>query len=136
MLDFCLLHYLLTAESEAMTHQKCHHSIHYFSELLTKKIKLVLYWIILRVSNTPRFGSAIQVLPSDTGEYLSSFFNAVVAVVFYFYFYVAIEKSFFLIVILLSGRKFIYFIYEKKNKCYKSCSFYLIMFFDIFLLFS
>ena len=79
MLDFCLLHYLLTTDSEAMTHHKCHHSIHYFSELLTKK-KIFNYL----KSNTSRFGSAIQVLPSDIGEYLSSLFNAVVVVVFYF----------------------------------------------------
>ena len=32
--------------------------------------------------NISRFGSAIQVLPSDIGEYLSSFFNAIVVVVF------------------------------------------------------
>ena len=32
--------------------------------------------------NTSRFGSAMQVLPSDIGEYLSSFFNAIVVVVF------------------------------------------------------
>ena len=32
--------------------------------------------------NTSRFGSAIQVLPCDIGEYLSSFFNPVVVVVF------------------------------------------------------
>ena len=32
--------------------------------------------------NTSRFGFAIQVLPSDIGEYFSSFFITVVAVVF------------------------------------------------------
>ena len=80
MLDFCLLHCLLTTDSEAMTLHECHHAIYYFSKLLT---------------NTSRFGSAIQVLPSDIGEYLSSFFNAVVVVVFYFYFYFLIEKCFF-----------------------------------------
>ena len=31
-------------------------------------------------SNTSRFGSAIQVLPFDIGEYLNSFFNPVVVV--------------------------------------------------------
>ena len=32
--------------------------------------------------NTSRFGSAIQLLPSDIGQYLSSFFNAITVVVF------------------------------------------------------
>ena len=83
MLDFCLLHYLLSSDSEAMTLYKCHYSIHYFLETFNKKTKLVLYWIILK-GNTSSFGSAIQVLPSDIGEYLSSFFNPVVVVVFIF----------------------------------------------------
>ena len=39
----------------------------------------MLYWIILK-GNTSKFGSAVQVLPSDIGEYLSSFFNPVVVV--------------------------------------------------------
>ena len=79
MLDFCLLHYLLSSHSEAITLHKVYHSIHHFSKLLTKKkqTKLVLYWI---KGNTSRFGSAIQVLPSDIGEYFSSFFIPVVVV--------------------------------------------------------
>ena len=52
-----------------------------FLKTFNKKTKLVLYWIILKV-NTSRSGSAIQVLPSDIGEYLSPFFNHVVVVVF------------------------------------------------------
>ena len=57
--------------------------------------------------NTSRFGSATQVSPSDIGQYLSSFFNAVVVVAFYFYFYFVIEKCFFFnLQILLSERKF------------------------------
>ena len=33
--------------------------------------------------NTSRFGSAIQVLHSDFGEYLNPFFNDIVVVVFF-----------------------------------------------------
>ena len=82
MLDFCLLHYLLSSDSEAMTLYKCHYSIHYFLETFNKKTKLVLYWIILK-ANTSRFGSAIQVVPSDIGEYSSSFLNPVVVVLIF-----------------------------------------------------
>ena len=96
MLDFCLLHYLLSSDSEAMTLYKCHYSIHYFLETFNKKTKLVLYWIILK-GNTSRFGSAIQVLPSDIGEYLSSFFNPV-AVVLNFIFILQFKNVFFSIV--------------------------------------
>ena len=32
--------------------------------------------------NNSSFGSAIQVLPSDIGKYLSSFFNDIVVIVF------------------------------------------------------
>ena len=50
MPDFCLLHYLLSFDSDAMTLHKCHHAIHYFLKLLTKKkTKLVLNGFILRV---------------------------------------------------------------------------------------
>ena len=71
MLDFCLLHYLSSSDSEAMTFKK--------------RNKLVLYWIILK-GNTSRLGSATQVLPFDIGEYLSSFFDPVVVVAFVFIF--------------------------------------------------
>ena len=61
--------------------------------------------------NTSRFGYAIRVLPSDIGENLSSFFNAVVVVVF-IHFYFIIEKCFFLTLqMLLSERKFTYLLY-------------------------
>ena len=42
MLDFCLLHFLLSSDidSEEMALHECHHSIHYFSKLLSKKKKL------------------------------------------------------------------------------------------------
>ena len=50
-----------------------------FLQTPNKKTELVLYWIILK-GNTSRFGAAIQVLTSDIGEYLSSFFNPVVVV--------------------------------------------------------
>ena len=84
MRDFCLLHYLLSSDSEAMTLYKCHYSIHYFLETFNKKTKLVLYWIILN-GNTSRFGSAMQLLPSDIGEYLSSFFNPFVVVLIFIF---------------------------------------------------
>ena len=93
MLDFCLLHYLLTTDSEAMTHHKYHHSIHYFSKLLTKKNETSPLLNYLK-SNTSKFGSAIQVLPSDIGEYFSSFFNAVVVVVFISIFSLQLETVF------------------------------------------
>ena len=67
MVDFCLQHYLLLPDSEAMTLYKCHHS----HTLFYKTFK----------GNISRFGFAIQVLPSDIGEYLSSFFNAIVVVI-------------------------------------------------------
>ena len=51
LLDFCLLHYLLSSDSEAIAK-------------MTKKNKLVFYIIFVK-GNTSRFGSAIQVLPSD-----------------------------------------------------------------------
>ena len=44
------------------------------------------------------FGAAIQVLPSDIGEYLSSFFNAVVVVFILFLFYNLKKKIFFNII--------------------------------------
>ena len=53
MLGLCLLHYLLTSDSEAMTLQKWHHSILCFSKLFLLNFsywsKLVLYWIFSRV---------------------------------------------------------------------------------------
>ena len=67
MQDFCLLHYLLSSDSEAMILYKSHYSIQCFLETFNKKTRLVLYWIILN-GNTSRFGSAIQVLPSDIGR--------------------------------------------------------------------
>ena len=106
MLDFCLLHYLLSSDSEAMTLYKCHYSIHYSLKTFNKKTKLVLYWIILK-GNTSRFGSAIQVLPSDIGEYLSPLFNHVVVVVFIFLFY-NWKMIFLAFQIFLSERKFTY----------------------------
>ena len=93
MRDFCLLHYLLSSDSETMTLYRCHYSIHYFLETFNKKTKLVLYWIILN-GNTSRFGSAMQLLPSDIGEYLSSFFNPFV-VVFIFIFNLQLKNVFF-----------------------------------------
>ena len=38
--------------------------------------------------DTSRFGSAIQVLPSDFGEYLNAFFNAIAVVVFFLFYFI------------------------------------------------
>ena len=118
MLDFCLLHYLMSSDSETMTLYKCHYSIHYFLENFNKKTKLVLYWIILK-DNTSRLGSAIQLSLADIGEYLScSFFS------FDFYFYFTNWKMFFVALqILLSERQFTYLL-----------TYLLIYFFSFFLL--
>ena len=60
LLEFCLLHYLLSSESKAMAKvSKLHTSI-----FKTKRNKLVFYIIFVK-GNTSRFDSAIQVLPSD-----------------------------------------------------------------------
>ena len=60
LLDFCLLHYLLSSDSKAMAKVSKLHT----SFFKTKKNKLVFYIIFVK-GNTSRFGSAIQVLPSD-----------------------------------------------------------------------
>ena len=92
MLDFCFLYYLLSSDSEAMTlYVSSLHTL--FLKTFNKKTKIVPYWIILK-GNTSRSGCAIQVLPSDIGEYLGSFFNPIVIVVFI----LIIEKCFFSIV--------------------------------------
>ena len=38
--------------------------------------------------NTSRFGSAIQIIPSDFGEYLNAFFNTIVVVVFFLFYFI------------------------------------------------
>ena len=111
MLDFCLLHYLLSSDSEVMTLYKCHYSIHYFLETFNKKTKLVFYWIILK-GNTSSFGSAIQVLPSDIGEYLSSFFNPIVVV---FIFILQLKYVFFSIANSFVGKKVYLLTYYKMS---------------------
>ena len=60
LLDFCLMHYLLSSDSKAMTKVSKLHT----SFFKTKKNKLVFYVIFVK-GNTSRFGSAIQLLPSD-----------------------------------------------------------------------
>ena len=60
LLDFCLLHYLLSSDSKAMVKVSKLHA----SFFKTEKNKLVFYIIFVK-GNTSRFGSAIQVLPSD-----------------------------------------------------------------------
>ena len=83
MLDFCLLHYLLSPDSDNDTLSVP--SLHtLFLKIFNKKTKLVLYGIILK-GNASRFGCAIQVLPSDIGEYLSSFFNLVVVIAIFIF---------------------------------------------------
>ena len=50
MLDFCLLHYFLSSDVEAMTDTLKVSSFHtLFYKTFNKKIKLVLYSIIFRV---------------------------------------------------------------------------------------
>ena len=79
--------------------KRCHHLIHLFffflKKLLTKETKLVLYWIILRVIHTSRFGSAMQVLPSDIRKYFSSFLITAAAVVLISMFISVIENCIF-----------------------------------------
>ena len=60
LLDFCLLHYLLSSDSKAMAKVSKLHT----SFFKTKKNKLVFYIIFVK-GNTSWFGSAIQALPSD-----------------------------------------------------------------------
>ena len=60
MLDFYLLHYLLSSDSKAMAEVSKLHT----ASFKTKKNKLVFYIIFVKGS-TSRFGSVIQVLPSD-----------------------------------------------------------------------
>ena len=79
MLDFCLLHYLLSSDSEAIAR------------------------------NPYRFGSAIQVFPSDIGEYLSSFLSAVVVVFILFSFY-NWKKNVFFDIVNSFVRKKVYFV--------------------------
>ena len=92
LLDFCLLHYLLSSDSKAMAKVSKLHT----SFFKTKKNKLVFY-IIFDKGNTSRFGSAIQVLPS---EYFDSRFITVIVVIFYFYLYIAMEKLNFLSIVI------------------------------------
>ena len=82
MLDFCLLHYLLSSDSEAMTLHKVSSLNTLFFKILTKRSKLVLYWIMLTVIPQGLALLYIQILPSDIGEYLSPFFNAAYVVLF------------------------------------------------------
>ena len=60
LLDFCLLHYLLSSDSKVMAKVSKIHA----SFFKTKKNKLVFHIIFVK-GNTSRFGSAIQILPSD-----------------------------------------------------------------------
>ena len=60
LLDFRLLRYLLSSNSKAMAKVSELHT----SFFKIKKNKLVFYIIFVK-GNTSRFGSAIQVLPSD-----------------------------------------------------------------------
>ena len=60
LLDFCLLHYLLSSDSKAMAKVSKLHT----SFFTITKNKLVFY-IIFANGIISRFGSAIQVLPSD-----------------------------------------------------------------------
>ena len=60
LLDFCLLHYLLSSDSKAMVEvSKLHASF------FKKKNNKLVFYIIFVKGNASRFGCAIQVLPSD-----------------------------------------------------------------------
>ena len=73
---YCTICFLLIVKQKQVS------SLHtLFLKTFNKRSKLVFCWIILK-GNTSRFCSAIQILPSDIGEYLSSFFNPVAVVVF------------------------------------------------------
>ena len=54
--------------------------------MLTKKLTnpLLNYF----KGNTSRFGSAIQVLHSEFGEYWSAFFNTIVVVIFFLFYFI------------------------------------------------
>ena len=58
----------------------------YTSFFKTKKNKLVFYIIFVK-GNASRFGSAIQVLPSDMENTLTHILS-LIATVFYFHFYI------------------------------------------------
>ena len=60
LLNFCLLHYLFSSVSKAIAKVSKLHT----SFFKTKKNKLIFNIIFVK-GNTFRFGSAIQVLPSD-----------------------------------------------------------------------
>ena len=60
LLDFCLLHYLLSSDSKTIAKVSKLHT----SFFKTKKNKLVFYIIFVK-GNTSRFCSAIQVSPCD-----------------------------------------------------------------------
>ena len=66
LLDFCLLHYSLSSDSKAMAKVSKLHT----SFFKTKKNKLVFYIVFVK-GNNPRFGYAIQVLPSDVENTLT-----------------------------------------------------------------
>ena len=83
---------MLSSDSKTMTLHKLS-SLHtsFFQNFWQKETELVLYWI------TSRFGSALQVLPSDIGEYFGPFFFNVV-VVFIYIIILSLKNVFFNIV--------------------------------------
>ena len=84
----------------------CHHSIHHY---LT--FKIVLYLIYFK-GNTSSFGSTIQVLRSDNGEYFTLYFITVVVVALISIFILLLKNVlFYLLQILLSEIKFNYLLY-------------------------
>ena len=81
LLDFYLLHYLLSSDSKAMAKVSKLHT----SFFKTKKNKLVFYIIFVK-GNTSRFGSAIQVLPSDMENTLTHVLSLLLELFFLFLF--------------------------------------------------
>ena len=99
----------MSSDSEEITLHKCHHYIHFFSKLLARKTKLVLYWIIpLDMTLLYRYYH-----PTLENIWAHSLMLLLFVVAFYFYFYFVIEKSiFFKLQIIFSERKFTYLLWK------------------------
>ena len=81
LLGFCLQHYFLSSDSKAMAKVSKLHTPFF----KTKKNKLVFYIIFVK-GNTSRFGSAIQVLPSDMENTLTHILSLLLQWFFIFIF--------------------------------------------------
>ena len=92
LLDFCLLHYLLSSDSKAMAKVSKLHT----SFFKTKKNNLVFYIIFVK-GNTSRFGSAIQVLPSGMENTLTHILLLLLQLFFIFIFILLWKNALFYI---------------------------------------